>query len=1172
MKLLLLLVTVVTVFTSSFGVVATVDSFTITSQHPPIIILSSNEAKAVKLAAASLAKDITLVLGANTTLIYDTLPQNTTSPLIIVGTLSHSQLIPADVITTSSISGKWESYTHELVTPSDPGTSSAQALAITGSDRRGTVFGIYALSEQIGVSPWSSWANVPVATSPTLTISPLPRIQGPPSVKYRGIFINDEEQCLTSWAKTRFPLADSDPRRPFTSPFYARVFELILRLKANSIWPAMKYSMFYLDDANGELADDFGVVVGTSHHEPMARAYAEQTYQLDGRWDWSLNKDNITEFMRVGAERTKSWETLYTVGMRGEGDRESPTLTAPQLEEIISVQQDIIAFTRNGSSDVGAPQVWALYKEVGKYYQAGLTAPDDVTLLWTDDNFGNLLRIPYPNETSRAGGAGVYYHVNYVGEPKMYEWINTIQLVKTWEQMHLAWEAGAREVWIVNVGDIKPLEIPATHFLDMAYDMSLHKTPSSTTSWLRTWASKTFSADVAAPIAEVLNRYGRLVNRRKYETLNMPPFVYSTIYHDEATNALAEWSSLVAYTQAVYDGLPETSRAAFYEMILHPVTAGKTVNELYIKAELGKLYAAQRRTSTNKLAAEARAAFSRDAEITAEYNALNGGEWSGMMCQVHIGYTRWYEQGRDIMPTLSYVSDGDVAGLGIMGVAAQGEVGDPESTELSLLPMDPYMPPGERRWIDVFTRANGTFAYSVHANASWVSVSESTGVLSASNHSDARAVIEVDWKAAPTGHSIISLTIRKTDGNDTEVTALLPLRNPSVPEGSLKGRFLESNGIVSMEAAHFTHAETKNGVSYVEIPYYGKTLSGITPWPVTIPSLSQETAPRLAYDFYTFSDHDNASVRVYLGGSRNFDGTRPLKYAFAVDDGEVVTVQPVGDSPLGSNPEGWADSVITAAMTDSDELARGYTLVNDTQHNAGLFLLKRLDVTPGMRVLDVGCGPGDLTAHIANIVGPDGKVTGVDPSKERISLAQKKTSPNLSFHEGKAEDLSRFPSGSFDIVFVNSTFHWVQDQPAAVAEFARVLRPGGRLGMSGGSGDFVAAHEKIKKEVLSREPYKNFPVSNGPKFIKRGDLERLLEDAGFHEKDFTINKIVKIAKDGDAMINWLDTSSSGKTYGGVPPELQAKVREEMLQEWDKLTTKDGIHMDMELLVTVATRN
>lgn len=259
-------------------------------------------------------------------------------------------------------------------------------------------------------------------------------------------------------------------------------------------------------------------------------------------------------------------------------------------------------------------------------------------------------------------------------------------------------------------------------------------------------------------------------------------------------------------------------------------------------------------------------------------------------------------------------------------------------------------------------------------------------------------------------------------------------------------------------------------------------------------------------------------------------------------------------------------------MADTEELAKGYTSVNNTQFDAGLFLLRRLGVTPGLHVLDVGCGPGNITSHIAEIVGDKGSVVGIDPSKERITLAQEIKTPNLSFHVGRAEDLSQFASGSFDIVYVNSTFHWVEDQPAAVREFSRVLKPGGRLGISGGSGDFVAAHERIKADVLSREPYRNYPEQSGPKFIRQRDLEGLLDGSGFSERDIVINKIVKSARDGDAMIEWLDTSSSGKTYGGIPLDLRPRAREEMKVEWDKITTDDGIHMEMELLVTVATRD
>ncbi|KAL2145776.1 hypothetical protein VTI28DRAFT_6275 [Corynascus sepedonium] len=276
-------------------------------------------------------------------------------------------------------------------------------------------------------------------------------------------------------------------------------------------------------------------------------------------------------------------------------------------------------------------------------------------------------------------------------------------------------------------------------------------------------------------------------------------------------------------------------------------------------------------------------------------------------------------------------------------------------------------------------------------------------------------------------------------------------------------------------------------------------------------------------------------------------------------------------------------------MGDTKELATGYIRANETQFNAGLFLLDRLRVTPGMRVLDVGCGPGNLTAYIASLVGSGGSVVGVDPSPERIALAnelaaqhhhqQQQQQPpsgdgssgNLTFYEGIAEDLSRFADASFDIVFVNSTLHWVQDQPTALKEFARVLRPSGRLGISGGSGDFLTAQERIKAEVLSREPYRAYPEEAPPRFLKQREIEALVDAAGFASREIVVNRIVKATRNADEMIDWLDTSSSGKTYGGIPLDLRPAARAEMKAEWDKLLTDDGIRMDMELLVTVAVR-
>jgi hypothetical protein len=423
---------------------------------PPAILVSAKELGPAARAIKDLAADFGRVLGKNATITATTtLPKSGDAPAIIIGTLGSSELIDQLVkdgqLDATAIKGKWEAYASQIVTGAD---GKPVALAIAGSDARGTIFGAYDLSQQIGVSPWHYWADVPPKKRQYIFAPTVSKVYGPPSVKYRGLFINDEAPALSNWVTGRFPKGSGG--NSFTSPFYANVLELLLRLKGNYFWPAMWGKSFYLDDTqNGPLAHSYGVFVGTSHHEPMARSEAEQQRYCQP-WDWTRNKANIQKFMTEGASRSKGWETLYTVGMRGSGDAASPTLNSKTLEEVIKWQQTTLASTL-GKPLSEIPQAWVMYKEVPGYWQKGMTVGEDVTLLWTDDNRGNIRRVPTAAELNRKGGSGMYYHFDYVGSPRNYKWINTIQLQKTWEQMHLAYGTGIRNSWIVNVGDLKAL-------------------------------------------------------------------------------------------------------------------------------------------------------------------------------------------------------------------------------------------------------------------------------------------------------------------------------------------------------------------------------------------------------------------------------------------------------------------------------------------------------------------------------------------------------------------------------------------------------------------------------------------------------------------------------------------------------------------------------------------
>lgn len=328
---------------------------------------------------------------------------------------------------------------------------------------------------------------------------------------------------------------------------------------------------------------------------------------------------------------------MYTLGMRGLGDVASPTLTASSLAEIIKTQQQLLGEYFDNVTAV--PQMWCLYHEVGKYYQDGLVVPDDITLLWADDNWGNAQRLPTGNESQRAAGAGLYYHFDYVGDPRDYKWINTISLQKTWRELKMAYERNTRQIWVVNVGDLKPLEIPISYYLDMAYDMSNFDMPDSTETWLTAWGAREFGEEYSNDIADILNVYGQYAARRKYELLT--PATYSLINYNEADVVLAGWKNLTDKAQAVYDKLDASAQAAFFEMILHPIKAAYTVYNIYVTSAKNNLYAEERRTSANYLVQDVLSLFRQDHEITQAYHKVADGKWDQMMTQTHLGYDYW---------------------------------------------------------------------------------------------------------------------------------------------------------------------------------------------------------------------------------------------------------------------------------------------------------------------------------------------------------------------------------------------------------------------------------------------------------------------------------------------------------------------------------------------------
>lgn len=637
----------------------------IEGSQPAAVLADATADPAIQHAADGFAADLQRVSGQVAA--RPQLPRDVRGPVVIAGVPGASAaidaLVQAGKLDVAGLAGQWEGYRQVVVEQPWPGVE--RALVVVGSDRRGVVFGLYDLSEKIGVSPWYWWADVPVRHSAALYVTAGEHADHP-KVKYRGFFINDEDPAFSTWARKRFGGINAD--------MYAHVFELLLRLKGNYLWPAMWPPKAFNDDdpRNRVLADAMGVVMGTSHHEPMMRAHEEWHRNKEqgvtgGRWDYTVNRENLRTFWRGGIERMMSrgdgrpYDSIVSLGMRGDGDEAMAEGTATTLLETIVADQRRIIAEATGKPAAQTPQVWALYKEVQDYYDHGMNVPDDVILLFADDNWGQNRRLP-TRDFDRAGGFGVYYHFDYVGAPRNYKWLNTTQIEKAWQQMDLAYQRGARALWIVNVGDIKPMEYPLDFFMKQAWDPeamdleALQRYPQE-------WARASFGDDQAEAIASLVTRSSQYTARRKPELIDAGSFplgagIGDTLDGGEFGAMVAEWDALEKTAVQIKATLAVNQHDAYFQLVEHPISAMANLYRMYYAVAWNRRLAAAGDPRANHLADQAEAAFARDGAISAQYHALKGGKWDGMMLQTHIGYTSWQQPEKQVMPEVIRLSIG----------------------------------------------------------------------------------------------------------------------------------------------------------------------------------------------------------------------------------------------------------------------------------------------------------------------------------------------------------------------------------------------------------------------------------------------------------------------------------------------------------------------------------
>ena len=653
------------------------ERFTLVEDGQPVsIVVSRTEDKAILRAADNLVLDFERVTGNKPAL--SDIPQS--ARVIIIGSLDSpfvNQMIQRGKFDPSELKGCREKYLIQTI--ENPLEGVDDALVIVGSDRRGAVYGIYEISEQIGVSPWYDWADAPIARQDNLSIARGSYTAGEPAVRYRGIFLNDEAPCLTGWVKHTYGTEYGDHR------FYERVFELILRLRGNYLWPAMWSWAFYEDDPmNSKVADEMGIIMGTSHHEPMARNHQEWARRRNqyGVWDYGTNKKVIDKFFREGIERAKDTEDLITIGMRGDGDAAMGGKEGhddeyvPDYPYLIKMMQRIFDNQRRIIKEVTGkpasqrPQVWALYKEVQILYEKGLRVPDDVIILLSDDNWGDVRKLPNAEERKHPGGWGMYYHVDYVGAPRNSKWLNVTPVQNLWEQMQLTYEYGVDQLWVLNVGDLKPMEYPITLFLDMAWNPTRY-TAENLKDHTRAFCAQQFGDEQAAEAARILNLYSKYAGRITAEMLDRTTY---NLQSGEWKQVSDEFIKLEAEAMRQYMTLPENARDAYFQIILFPIQALANVYEMYYAQAMNHYLYKANDPAANWWADKVEACFARDKFLSDQYNnVMAGGKWKNMMIQKHIGYKIWNDSfPEDTLPVIFRIDETEKLPSGFTFTADKG--------------------------------------------------------------------------------------------------------------------------------------------------------------------------------------------------------------------------------------------------------------------------------------------------------------------------------------------------------------------------------------------------------------------------------------------------------------------------------------------------------------------
>ena len=935
----------------------------VSANQKAAILVEDKESKVVHIAAKILADDVFSISNQRLSI-----AKNSSGIVIMAGTIGQSKwidnLVSKQKIDVADVKGKWETYKIQLV--ENPTAAIKKALVIVGSDRRATAYGLLEISRMIGVSPWEWWADVTPDKKDNLVLNIQTKTYGSPSVKYRGIFLNDEDWGLQPWAAKTFEpeTGDIGPKT------YAKVFELLLRLRANTIWPAMHKSTkaFYSFPKNKEVADDYAIVVGTSHAEPMlSNINAEWNHNTMGEYRYDTNSAVIKDFFRKRAKETAPFENIYTVGMRGEHD--SPMIVGEDdsdsqvklLEQVITDQRAILKReTKKEPNKIS--QAFIPYKEVLDYYQKGLKLPDDVQLVWTDDNYGYIRQLSNLKEQTRSGGAGIYYHTSYWGRPHDYLWLNSTNPVLMWEEMAKAYEFQSRDLWILNCGDIKPHEYNIELFLDMAWDMTSFTQSQSVKSHMQNWASREFGAENSNSITSLFFDYYHLAFQRRPEfmawnhvepeTKSSPTALTQIHYGDEVSKRIDAYQDLMDRVEKLKNTVLSNRKNAFYELVEYPVIGAASLNHKWLYSYKNKFVAEQGRGSAPFFAKKSAEAFERIQKETNYFNnELAGGKWKNIMSMAprHLPV---------FDPTTSTNAvAGTKAKLKLALESYEMEVNHrTENSYSDVLPVfNAYVK--NQYYIDVFIKGNGTVNWQAKPKADWIKISQQQGTLDNDQNSQQRIWVSIDWdkvpkgenkKEAPLGHDyqLIPPSYKVNSAidfvsKDTLITIGVSAFNPKFAELENYKGFVEDKGYVSINAANYSNKkegaaakwETFEGVGYA-----GKVSVALprTANPEVDLKAIKSNSPVMEYDFYSFN-FGKANVKVQAIPTHAFYEGKGVRCAVAIDDADPVIL----DFQTFGRSDEWLQNTLKNAAVKSAE-----QIVN----KAGKHTLKVWMVDPGVMI------------------------------------------------------------------------------------------------------------------------------------------------------------------------------------------------------------------------------